>query len=311
MLEWDKRVPGPVFVVMMEVADNLAHDLIRYDNKTLQPYQGVVQISSSGDFNLAYTPIMDPLIRDYLSLSSSLSPESNSRSKRGAQTHPVHPLLRYSPLLRNLYTSLPFTPNLSQPHFIPTRLFSLLQTLHTYFPRHRLLLSDFSTLPDSIPGTNAPVVQTRLKGDMVPCGTFLVKQGFFDIFFPTDFESLRSVYEELVGRPSGYQDPGSAVPLGIEPDRPTPLTPYTSAVSLDSSFFSTKSPSSSPSHLNRRTPLPGLASASGLPVGERKSSVWTHSEFLETYAEDGARGTKLASGENPMLEWYENVKVLF
>ncbi len=52
-----------------------------------------------------------------------------------------------------------------------------------------------------------------------------------------------------------------------------------------------------------------MASASGLPVGERKSSVFTHAEFMETYAD--LAQTQLKSGENPMLEFYQNVKFLF
>lgn len=56
--------------------------------------------------------------------------------------------------------------------------------------------------------------------------------------------------------------------------------------------------------------MEGVLSASGLPVGERKSSVWSHREFLETYV-DELGNTTLRNGENPMLEWYENVKVLF
>lgn len=55
--------------------------------------------------------------------------------------------------------------------------------------------------------------------------------------------------------------------------------------------------------------MDGVASASGLPVGERKSSVFTHSEFLETYGE--LDQTRLQNGENPMVDFYKNVKFLF
>jgi hypothetical protein len=46
-------------------------------------------------------------------------------------------------------------------------------------------MADFHELPDSIRGHNAPVVQTSHKGEMIPVGTYMVRQGFFDIFFPT------------------------------------------------------------------------------------------------------------------------------
>lgn len=60
---------------------------------------------------------------------------------------------------------------------------------------------------------------------------------------------------------------------------------------------------------NRRSLREGVPSSTGLPVGERKSSVLTHAEFLKTYAD--LSKTKLRNGENPMLDFYKNVKFLF
>lgn len=48
----------------------------------------------------------------------------------------------------------------------------LLDILRDKFPAHRILFSDFSSLPDAIPGTNAPVVQTRYEGEV---STFVVE----------------------------------------------------------------------------------------------------------------------------------------
>ena len=56
-------------------------------------------------------------------------------------------------------------------------------------------------------------------------------------------------------------------------------------------------------------PVDGVISGSGLPVGQRKSSVFTHAEFLSTYAQ--IEKTQLRNGENPMLDYYRNVKFLF
>lgn len=33
---------------------------------------------------------------------------------------------------------------------------------------------------------------------MIPCSTYLVQQGWFDIFFPTDFESLKKLYDHVM-----------------------------------------------------------------------------------------------------------------
>lgn len=237
-----------------------------------------------------YSKVKDPLISSFLELRNKLS-----------HPPPISKPLLMSDTMRKMYINLPFAPNLSEAEYIPTRLLSLLQTLRNHFPRHRLLLSDYSSLPDSIQGVNAPVVQTRYSGITIPCQSLLVKQGFFDIFFPTNFERLRDMYEHILSLPPPGPDPLS--PVASLPTRSTPLTSHTLSLSLGANFFSSHQLS------NRRPPLDGVTSASGLPVGERKSSVYTHAEFLETYA-DTAK-TRVRNGENPMLEFYQNVKFLF
>ncbi|TDL24083.1 DUF185-domain-containing protein [Rickenella mellea] len=284
IFHWDIREPAPCFFVAMEVIDNFAHDMIRYDLKTLEPYQTFVTIDDTGDFAMHYTRITDPLISQFLSLRQTLS-------------HPpsIPAVLRKSSSLRSLYTNLPFAPNLSQPEYIPTRLLSLLQTLRTHFPLHRLLLSDFSSLPKSVPGYNGPVVQTRLNNEMVTCETILVRHGYFDIFFPTNFDRLRDMYEYVLSQPLKLSS-------DIQPMRASPLTTSVSPLALGAQFFSSHPP-------NRRSPKDGVASASGLPVGQRKSNVFKHSEFMETYGD--LSKTRLRNGENPMLDYYKNVNFLF
>jgi hypothetical protein len=255
----------------------------------MEPYQGVVTVDSDGEFDLLYTPITDALIKEFLDLRQRLD-----------HPVPVSNLLQRSEVLRRYYTSLPFAPNLSVEEYIPTRLLSLLHILRNHFPRHRLLLSDFSSLPDTIPGVNAPVVQTRHRNTTVPCGKLLVQQGYFDIFFPNNFERLRDMYEYIIS-PSSSPSPKDIDTLF--PTRWTSLTTNATPISLGADFFSSQRSS------NRRKPLDGVASASGLPVGERKSSVFTHSEFMETYAD--LSKTRLLSGENPLLDFYKNVKFLF
>jgi hypothetical protein len=152
--------------------------MIRYDLQTLQPLQAVVTIDPQNDFNLLYEPLSDPLLLRILSYRASL-PSSSSTSP------PLPSALLKSPSLRNLYSTLPFAPNLSKPDFIPTKAILFLERLRRNLPGHRLLVADFSELPDTVVGRGGPVVQTRVGGMMVPCETFLVRQGYFDIFFPT------------------------------------------------------------------------------------------------------------------------------
>ncbi|KAH7927891.1 DUF185-domain-containing protein [Leucogyrophana mollusca] len=280
VFHWKEKEASPCYFVAMEVVDNFAHDVVRYDLQTLEAYQGLVAVDQNGDFVPFYSRISDPLVASFLSLRRRLS-------------HPPSlPRFLGIPALRKLYTKLPFAANLSPPEYIPTRLLSLLRVLRTSFPRHRLLLSDFSSLPDTISGVNAPVVQTRVGATMVPCSTLFVRQGYFDILFPTDFERLRDMYEDILSQPHC-----------ADSQRPSLLSGSMSPLSVGAGFFSSYAPDT------RRHPLDGVTSASGLPVGERKSSVFTHAEFLETYADLGR--TKLGSGENPMVDFYKNVKFLF
>ncbi|KAI8379423.1 S-adenosyl-L-methionine-dependent methyltransferase [Radiomyces spectabilis] len=229
IFDWNVTVPDQCFFLGMEVIDNFAHDLIRYDLETLQPYQGIVSIDSKGDYTELYEPLQDNLIQQYL--------------QTRKQTRYLSPVLSRK-LWHKFLKSLPIAPNMTSPEFIPTKLFMLLQMLKTYFPQHRLILSDFSSLPDAVEGVDAPVVQTRYKGTMVPCSTYMVQPGWFDIFFPTNFELLRDMYL-LVCRGSG---------------------------------------------------------------NDKSVKVMTHREFCERYGD--VERTTTRSGENPMLMYYENMKML-
>ncbi|ORY97046.1 S-adenosyl-L-methionine-dependent methyltransferase [Lobosporangium transversale] len=186
IFEWDTPVPDHCFFLGMEVLDNFSHDLIRYDSVTEEPLQGMVAIDEDGDYTEIYTPVQDPLIQRYLTIRKQSGYKSPVLSRR---------------FLRRLRNRLPFAPNMTAPEFIPTKLLLLLETLKNYFPQHRLVLSDFYTLPEAIPGVDAPVVQTRYSGTMVPCSTYMVMPGMFDIFFPTNFELLRDIYQQVC-RPS-------------------------------------------------------------------------------------------------------------
>ncbi|KAJ1976030.1 hypothetical protein H4R34_004126, partial [Dimargaris verticillata] len=231
IFDWNTVVPNPCFFIAMEVIDNFAHDLVRYDPLTEKPYQGTVLTDRHGDFTEAFEPLTDPLIQRYLRL----------RQQVGYQT----PLLRpTAKLWHRVRQRLPFPPNLTEPEFIPTRSLQLLDTLGKYFPRHRLVLSDFYSLPEAVPGIDGPVVQTRYKHTMVPCSTYMVQPGWFDIFFPTNFELLRDIYR-------------------------TVCQPYFSR-------------------------------------GQAK--VLTQRDFLERYGD--VENTTTRSGENPLLEYYENNKFL-
>ncbi|KAI0410147.1 S-adenosyl-L-methionine-dependent methyltransferase [Xylaria palmicola] len=188
IFDWDARVPSPCFFLAMEVFDNFAHDIVRYDLTTEQPLQGTVLIDELGDFYEFYEPELDPVAARYMRV-------------RHAATGGRYPApYSSSRLLRSLKRTLPFSPNLSDPEYIPTRLMQFFDILAKYFPAHRLVTSDFHTLPDTVKGLNSPVVQTRYQRRMVPVTTPLVHQGYFDILFPTDFRIMQDVYSAITGR---------------------------------------------------------------------------------------------------------------
>ncbi|KAI9032556.1 S-adenosyl-L-methionine-dependent methyltransferase [Phycomyces nitens] len=232
IFDWDIHVPEHCFFLGMEVIDNFAHDLIRYDINTLEPRQALVSTDANGEYTEIYEPVgQDSLISRYMAVRDEVGYRSPVLSRKIWNT-----------LLKNM----PLAPNLSAPEFIPTKLFMLLETLKTHFPQHQLVLSDFSSLPDAVEGIDAPVVQTRYKGTMVPCSTYMVQPGWFDIFFPTNFELLRDMY---------------------------------------------------------------LRVCRGTGAGNDKGvRVLTHREFCERYGD--VERTTTRSGENPMLMYYENMKMI-
>lgn len=154
IFDWKQTEERPCFFLAMEVLDNFAHDIVRYTRVDHEPMQCVVAIDGAGDFNEIFEPVTDPWIRKHL------------ETRRAARPPPVNRLMASSATLRKAFSFMPFAANLSLPEFVPTKQLMLLESLKRHFPKHRLLLSDFSTLPDVIPGHNAPVVQTRYKGEV-------------------------------------------------------------------------------------------------------------------------------------------------
>lgn len=182
-------------MLLLLIQDNFAHDLIRRDTKTGQILQGLVLADPDLNFTEAYRPVdeaLDPLLSKYLEF---------------AETAPLSPTTRVKQALSVISSYLlPFTPDLSLPEFIPTMQLAFIQKLAEKFPNHRLILSDFDSLPDSINQSwiHAPVVQTRYQGTTVPCSTYMTHPGWFDIFFPTDFNALAWTFYKVTGRQGYY-----------------------------------------------------------------------------------------------------------
>jgi hypothetical protein len=162
IFDWTNPVPSPCFFLAFEVFDNFAHDVLRYDMETHEPLQRMVRIDDAGDFYEFYTRQLDPVAARYVRVRDAAT---------GGQHKVPYPTSRIG---RWLAAQKPLAANLSAPEYIPTRLMEFFDVLGRYFPAHRLLTSDFHSLPDATKGLNAPIVQTRFQRRPVPVSTPLV-----------------------------------------------------------------------------------------------------------------------------------------
>lgn len=194
VLEWQEKEDKDCFFLAMEVFDNLTHDVVRYATDTLLPYQAIVSIDATGDMHELWEPVQDRNIQRYLSM-------QRGESSPSSFVPPTAPSwMRFTPtFLRGMLArNIPFYPNLTEPEYIPTGSLQLLDILSQKFPKHRMVMADFDALPDSLVGLNAPVVQTRLNGTMIAVSKYTVHQGFFDIFFPTNFKDLKKSHDHIM-----------------------------------------------------------------------------------------------------------------
>ncbi|KAK8439783.1 hypothetical protein ACI3LY_004663 [Candidozyma auris] len=214
IFKWDKVIHDPCFFIALEVFDNFAHDLVRYDITTGQPHQGYVLVDDAGDFYEFFTPELTHYTEAYLGLRENGRFPVLAQSKTMAgklmslksalpfvNEGSVHPLLHSNFKMSIKDKLLPFKDHLTPGEFIPTRLLQFFQILKHRFPNHTLISSDFNALPNTINGHyNAPVVQTVIKDRMVDVSTYMVHQGFFDIMFPTDFALASEMYKQITGK---------------------------------------------------------------------------------------------------------------
>lgn len=185
IFDWARVVNEPCFFLALEVIDNFAHDAIRYEKTGTMPMLTmVVTDAKTKEISEEYEPVWDPLIERYLKYRDQCNYKSPVLAARDKLWHKIR-------------SQLPFTLNMTSPEFVPTMQMVFLEKLRDKFPRHRLILSDFDVLPTPIVGVDTPLVQTRQRFTMIPCSTYLVTPGWFDIFFPTNFELMQEMYNAI------------------------------------------------------------------------------------------------------------------
>lgn len=202
ILDWNQHIPDPVFVIGLEVLDNMPHDKVTSEGREI--HQTHVHRAAAGS-RLPYTEstraLTDAWIEECLTEWENFC---NSSSRPGLFSFPYS----YGSMSNNLASFISdmtlaghnwLATRSSKPTtYLPTTALHFFHVLHHFMPNHHLLLCDFSSLPDTISGVNSPIVSgTDHTGQLRDFDSYLVPLGVADIFFPTDFEFLAHLYESV------------------------------------------------------------------------------------------------------------------
>ncbi|CAM8918144.1 unnamed protein product [Rhodiola kirilowii] len=176
----------PCWVIMLEVLDNLPHDLIYSENQVSEWMEVLVEKRKDGEaLAELYKPLQDPLITRCADI---VDVDGKNNSRRG-------PLASAA---RNMWAKIFPKPRRC---WLPTGCLKLMEVLHGTLPKMSLIASDFSFLPDvKIPGDRAPLVNWQKDGTSSDYSSYLdAKVWDADIFFPTDFWLLERIDHHCSG----------------------------------------------------------------------------------------------------------------
>uniref|UniRef100_A0A2P2LFL5 Protein arginine methyltransferase NDUFAF7 n=1 Tax=Rhizophora mucronata TaxID=61149 RepID=A0A2P2LFL5_RHIMU len=209
---WGEAEKQPCWVIMLEVLDNLPHDLI-YSESQVSPWKEVwIEKQQNGQrLSEVYNPLQDPLIKSCVEIMELDNPHSMSKARSIWSKVFPKPQRRWLPtgsLVRYQWFSL--THGFSFYSYASLNMQKLLEVLHDALPKMSLIASDFSYLPDvKIPGERAPLVSTKKDGCSIDYHSYLDAKGDADIFFPTDFRLLEHLDHYCSGWPRFHGDKSS------------------------------------------------------------------------------------------------------
>ncbi|BFG13802.1 hypothetical protein CerSpe_000760 [Prunus speciosa] len=175
---WGDVEQQPCWVIMLEVLDNLPHDLI-YSENQVSPWMEVwvEKLQDRETLSELYKPLQDSLIKrcvEIIDLDKKHDFQSSAILKAKSVWSKVFPK--------------------PQRCWLPTGCLKLLEVLHEVLPKMSLIASDFSYLPDvRILGERAPLVSTKKDGSSSDYNSYLDARGDADIFFPTEFWLLERI----------------------------------------------------------------------------------------------------------------------
>lgn len=197
------RYDEECFVVGLEVLDNLTHDKVVRCADSGDWLETLVQADDGGKLREVHQPLRDDDIRIAL--------EHFSFEREATPRVP-------NTLMGKLLSGYgrPKSPPTSAA-FVPSGAMQMIAAVHEWFPKHKLLLADFDSLPSptvplffgrseslrdgTLEALNPPLVAgTTSKGKDRDYETYLLPPGTADIFFATDFDSLSEAYRSITGR---------------------------------------------------------------------------------------------------------------
>ncbi|PIN02691.1 hypothetical protein CDL12_24791 [Handroanthus impetiginosus] len=182
----------PCWVIMLEVLDNLPHDLIYSKNQVSSWMEVWVENKCDrSELSELYKPLGDPLITSCMEILDLAKDGTTHGSMAGSVARNI--LAKIFPRPRRCW--------------LPTGCLKLLQVLHGALPKMSLIASDFSFLPDvRVHGERAPLVTSKKDGKSKDHNNYLDAKGDADIFFPTDFLLLERMDHYCSGWSKPHED---------------------------------------------------------------------------------------------------------
>ncbi|XP_047336738.1 protein arginine methyltransferase NDUFAF7 homolog, mitochondrial isoform X2 [Impatiens glandulifera] len=161
---WGDVEEQPCWVIMLEVLDNLPHDLVCSENQ-VSPWMEVCveRKHDSDELSELYKPIEDPLILRCMEIMDMDKDRTNQESKITSSA-------------RSIWAKVFPKPGRC---WLPTGCLNLLEVLHAALPKMSLIASDFSFLPDvKVHGDRAPLVSTKKDGSSKDYNSYLNAKTF-------------------------------------------------------------------------------------------------------------------------------------
>ena len=188
VMDWCQSLKQEVFIVGLEVLDNMPHDKV-YKEDSEWKYQTLV----TEDLQEEKQPITDPLIQECLGIYQKMPPKTDIEKEAEYQEGIIYNLMKFFKSTKR-----------SNVMYLPTGTLMFMKHLQNWIEKPHYILADFDYLPNTLPGKYAPIVSQKGKEshEKKDYSTYLVNTGEADIFFPTDFKLLQQIHRHTTGRPA-------------------------------------------------------------------------------------------------------------